>query len=78
VVDLAGIDQVGIALIRTSNRACSERIPTRSGRGEAHGFFPAVAAEMLNVGFTPEEIGRIGGGNFFRVFGKVTGAGARR
>jgi hypothetical protein len=26
----------------------------------------------LKTGFTPDEIGKIGGGNFLRVFGKVT------
>ena len=46
--------------------------------GESRGFFPAVAEEMLKTGFTPEEITKIGGGNFCRVFGKVTEAAARR
>jgi len=27
---------------------------------------------MLRQGFTPDEIGKIGGGNFCRVFDKVT------
>jgi microsomal dipeptidase-like Zn-dependent dipeptidase len=26
---------------------------------------------MLKAGFTPEEIGKIGGGNFLRVFGEA-------
>jgi membrane dipeptidase len=36
------------------------------------GFFPAVVGEILLQGFTPEEISKVGGGNFCRVFGKVT------
>ena len=44
-------------------------------KGETRGFFPAVAAEMLSAGMTVEEVSKIGGGNFCRVFGKVTAAG---
>ena len=36
--------------------------------------FAVVAEEFLRRGFTAEEIGKIGGGNFGRVFGAVTGA----
>jgi membrane dipeptidase len=39
---------------------------------ENGGFFYAVAGEMLQQGFTADEIGKIGGGNFCRVFAKVT------
>jgi len=28
---------------------------------------------MLKTGFTPEEIGRIGGGNYLRIFGEAVG-----
>jgi hypothetical protein len=35
------------------------------------GFFHAVIGEMLLQGFTPDEIGKVGGGNFC-VFGKAT------
>jgi hypothetical protein len=42
--------------------------PVRNGRRHA------VAGEVLKQGFTAEEIVRIGGGNFVRVFNKVTGA----
>ncbi len=38
------------------------------------GFFYAVVGEMLKQGFTPDEIGKIGGGNFCRIFAKVTTA----
>jgi membrane dipeptidase len=36
------------------------------------GLFYAAAGEMLKQGFAPAEIGKIGGGNFCRVFVKVT------
>jgi membrane dipeptidase len=36
------------------------------------GFLPMVVGEMLLQGFTPDDIGKVGGGNFCRVFGKVT------
>jgi membrane dipeptidase len=39
---------------------------------EKGGFLSAVAGEMLNQGFTPDEIGKIAGGNFCRVFAMVT------
>jgi membrane dipeptidase len=40
--------------------------------GLTGGFFPAVVVEMLRHGFTPDDIGKVSGGNFCRVFGKVT------
>jgi len=36
---------------------------------ETIGFYYAVIDAMLKTGFTPDEIGKIGGGNFLRVFG---------
>jgi membrane dipeptidase len=35
------------------------------------GFYYVVVDAMLKAGFTPDEIGRIGGGNFLRVFGEA-------
>jgi microsomal dipeptidase-like Zn-dependent dipeptidase len=35
------------------------------------GFYYAVVDAMLKTGFTPDEIGKIGGGNFLRVFGQA-------
>jgi len=37
--------------------------------GETAGFYFVVADAMLRSGFTSDEIGKIGGGNFLRVFG---------
>jgi membrane dipeptidase len=36
---------------------------------ETAGFYYTVVDAMLKTGFNPEEIGKIGGGNFLRVFG---------
>jgi membrane dipeptidase len=36
------------------------------------GFYFLVVDAMLKTGFTPDEIGKIGGGNFCRVFDKAT------
>ena len=35
------------------------------------GFYYVVVDAMLRTGFTPDEIGRIGGGNFPRIFGEA-------
>jgi len=35
-------------------------------------FYYIVVDAMLRTGFTPDEIGKIGGGNFLRVFDRVT------
>jgi membrane dipeptidase len=38
---------------------------------ETAGFYYVVVDAMLKTGFTPDEIGKIGGGNFLRVFGEA-------
>jgi len=35
------------------------------------GFYYVVVDAMIKTGFTPDEIGRIGGGNFLRIFGEA-------
>ena len=35
------------------------------------GFYFVVVDAMLKTGFTQDEIGKIGGGNFLRIFGKA-------
>jgi membrane dipeptidase len=76
MVDAAGMDHVGIG---TDGELTPPEgkgpLPYTNGiwKNQGGGFFYAVAAEMLKQGFTPGEIGKIGGGNFCRVFGKVTG-----
>lgn len=38
---------------------------------QAAGFYSVVVDAMLRTGFTPDEIGKIGGENFLRVFGEA-------
>jgi hypothetical protein len=40
--------------------------------GLKDGFFPAVVSEMLIQGFPPDDIGKVSGGNYYRIFGKAT------
>nr|WP_303652862.1 membrane dipeptidase [Paludisphaera mucosa] len=72
MADVVGVDHVGIG-------SDTDILSTRAGRstnaarpGLAGGFFKAPVAEMLRQGFTPDEVGKIGGGNFRRVFDRVT------
>ncbi len=72
MVDVAGIDHVGIGtdtdlLSPRAGQGTNKAWPTLTG-----GFFYAVVGEMLLQGFTPDEIGKVGGGNFCRVFGRAT------
>jgi len=75
MVDAAGVDHVGIGTDTDITLPDgSGPLPYTNGIWEDQdgGFFYAVAGEMLRQGFTPDEIGKIGGGNFCRVFAKVT------
>lgn len=76
VVDLAGVDHVAIGTDSDLEPAVRRTYTNAIWKGETRGFFPAVAEEMLRSGFAPEEVVKIGGGNFCRVFGKVTSSHA--
>jgi membrane dipeptidase len=72
MVDTVGIDHAGIG---TDTDLLSPRVGQGTNQawpGLTGGFFQAVVAEMLLQGFTPDDIGKVGGGNFCRVFGKAT------
>ena len=72
MVDAVGIDHVGIG---TDTDLLSSRIGQGTNKawpGLTGGFFYTVVGELLLQGFTPDDIGKVGGGNFCRVFGKVT------
>src|ERR1700733_4534334 len=72
MVDAVGIDHVGIG---SDTDLLSSRVGQGTNRawpGLTGGFFHAVVGEMLLQGFMPDDIGKVGGGNFCRVFGKVT------
>jgi membrane dipeptidase len=80
MVGVIGVEHVGIG---TDSDLLSARagqgtnkswtgLGTGLGPGVVTGFFYAVVGEMLVQGFTPEEIGKVGGGNYCRIFGKAT------
>jgi len=72
MADAVGIDHVGIG---SDTDLLSARVGQGTNKAYASltgGFFPAVVREMLVQGFTPDDIGKVGGGNYCRVFGKVT------
>lgn len=72
MADAIGVDHVGIGT--DTNITSSNSLPytNKIWPDQNAGFFYAVAAEMLKQGFHPEEISKVGGGNFCRVFAKVT------
>ncbi len=72
VVDTVGVDNAGIGTDSDLEPGVQRTYTNAIWKNEARGFFPAVAAEMLAAGFSPADINKIGGGNFCRVFGKVT------
>jgi membrane dipeptidase len=72
MVDAIGIDHVGIG---SDTDLLSSRVGSGTNRAWpalTGGFFPVVVGEMLHQGFTPDEIAKVGGGNYCRVFGQVT------
>jgi membrane dipeptidase len=76
MVDAVGIDHAGIG---SDTDLLSSRVGQGTNKawpGLTGGFFQAVVGEMLHQGFTPADIGKVGGGNFCRVFGKATAAHA--
>jgi membrane dipeptidase len=73
VMDVIGVDHLGIG---TDDDLLSARTGTglnRAWQGMTAGFFPTIVEEFLRQGFTEEEIAKVSGGNFGRVFGAVTG-----
>jgi membrane dipeptidase len=73
MIDAFGADHVGIG---TDSDITSSYILPYTNQiwpDQGSGLFYAVVAEMLRQRFSPEEIRKVGGGNFCRVFGKVTG-----
>jgi membrane dipeptidase len=64
------VDAIGINHDLLSRRVGTG--PNRAWPGMTSGLFYAVAGEMLRQGFTAGEIGKVGGGDYCRVFGAVT------
>jgi membrane dipeptidase len=72
MVDAVGIDHVGMG---SDTDLLSSRIGQGTNKawpGLTGGFFHAVVGEMLRQGFSSDDIGKVGGGNYCRVFGRVT------
>ena len=72
MADAIGIDHVGIG---SDTDLLSSRVGSGTNRAWPNftgAFFPAVVGEMLAQGFREDDIVKIGGGNYCRVFGKVT------
>jgi membrane dipeptidase len=72
LVDVIGVDHVGIGSDTDILSSRSGQSTNAAWPGQSAGFFKAAVAEMLRQRFTPGEIGKIGGGNFCRIFDKVT------
>jgi membrane dipeptidase len=71
MVDVVGVDHVGIGTDTDLTASYALPYTNKIWPDENGGFFYAVAGEMLKQGFTPDEIGKIGGGNFCRVFAGI-------
>jgi membrane dipeptidase len=72
MVDAIGIDHVGIGSDTDLLSSHVGQGTNSAWPGATSGFFNVVVGEMLRQGFTPDEIGKVGGGNYCRVFDKVT------
>jgi membrane dipeptidase len=72
MVEAVGVDHVGIG---SDTDLLSSRVGGGTNRAWASlegGFFHAVVGEMRRQGFSAEDIAKVGGGNFCRVFDTVT------
>jgi membrane dipeptidase len=71
-VDAIGIDHVGIGT--DSDMTASFILPysNQIWADQNGGLLHALVAEMLRQGFTPEEVAKICGGNYCRVFAQAT------
>ena len=76
MVDAVGVDHVGIGSDTDLLSGKAGQGTNNSWPGMSGGFFDVIVREMLRQGFSPEDIGKIGGGNYCRVFGTVTASHA--
>jgi hypothetical protein len=77
MVDAIGIDHVGVG---TDTDLLSSKVGQGTNKAWPNltaGFFNATVAAMVSEGFTTEEIGKVGGGNYCRILGKATAAHAQ-
>ena len=76
MVDAVGMEHVGIGSDTDLLSARVGQGTNRAWQGLREGFFPAVVGEMLRQGFSSDDIGKVGGGNYCRVFAKATAGSA--
>jgi membrane dipeptidase len=72
MVDAVGIDHVGIGTDTDLLSSRAGQGTNKAWPGLSAGFFPPVLNEMLLQGFAPDDINKVAGGNYCRIFGKVT------
>ena len=68
VIDVGGIDHVGIGSDLRGVSAYSKGFDEEAN-------FRAIGVELLNRGYSDEDVGKVMGGNFFRVWQTVTDSG---
>jgi membrane dipeptidase len=82
LADVIGVDHVCVGTdtkltepaFRPGQQRSQVGVRTNQAWAEQNsGFYYVVVDAMLKTGFTPDEIGKIGGGNFLRVFGQAVG-----
>jgi membrane dipeptidase len=76
MADAVGVEHVGIGSDTDLLSSRTGQGTNKAWQGLTGGFFYAVVGEMLRQGFTSDDIGKVGGGNYCRVFGKVTASHA--
>ncbi|NMH29039.1 dipeptidase [Flavobacterium silvaticum] len=76
MVDVVGIDHVAIGTDTKLSTADTNPRPGQSTnqafKDQKTGFYYAVVEALLGAGFNEAEIGKIGGGNFLRIFDTAT------
>jgi membrane dipeptidase len=63
VAEIVGVDHVSIGTDQQ----------VTPGNMQDHAHWVQLVAAMLRGGFTPEEAGKIAGGNYVRIFGAAVG-----
>jgi membrane dipeptidase len=72
LTDVIGVDHVCLGTDTKLTPGNRGQQTNQAWPGQKLGFYFAVVNALLKTGFTQEEIGKIGGGNFLRVFDAAT------
>ena len=74
MVDTIGVDHVGIGTDTSLVTAdAAAKTTNKYFPDQKAGFMVSAANEMLKQGFSPDDVGKIAGGNYCKLFGKITG-----